>query len=156
MAMEQERSLLAQLARRNGGVLKVDDVLAEAQDEGSILHKYFEWDDSVAATAHRREQARTLIQRCRITLVENEPVQIRTFVSLQQDRENGGGYRLTSEVMSDASLREELLHDIQLTIARWNKKLHLLDGTTASLIQQVEERVGTPRKRTTKAVRAAA
>lgn len=139
--MKEEKKVLTKLATRNGGVLRVDDVLQEAQDENSVLHKHFEWDDSKAADSYRREQARTLIQRCKITLVETNPVQVRAFVSLPSDRESGGGYRLTSEVVSDVFLKAELLRDIQLTIARWNQKLHLLDKDLADLLTQVEQRV---------------
>jgi hypothetical protein len=139
--MKQERELLTQMARQKGGVLMVDDVLSAAQDEGSILHKYFVWDDNEAADLYRRQQARTLIQKCRIQLVETEPVSIRAFVSLPTDRNAGGGYRLTAEVVSDASMKEELLHDIRLTISRWTRKLHLLDQDIADLLIEVETRI---------------
>lgn len=139
--MNEERKLLMQIARRNGGVLKVDDVLDEAKDETSPLHKHFEWDDTAAADKYRRDQARYLIQKCKITLVETEPVSIRAFVSLPSDRDSGGGYRLTSEVVTDERRKQELLHDIQLTIARWTQKMHLLDGDIADLLLQLEERL---------------
>lgn len=141
MAMEIERQVLTKLAQQHNGVLTVDDVLNEAQDEGSPLHRHFEWDDSIAAASFRREQARTLIQRCKITLVQDEPVEIRAFVSLPEDRESGGGYRLTTTVMNNESLRDELLHDIRLTIARWNRKLHLLDSVTADLLMQLDRHI---------------
>jgi hypothetical protein len=144
--MEIERSVLTRIAKQNGGVLKVDDVLEEARNEASPLHAHFEWDNTTAADAHRRAQARALIQRCRITLVETEPVRIRAFVSLPTDRENGGGYRLTSEVLGHEMMREELMHDIRLTISRWSQKLHLLDSTTADLILKIEEQVSAPKK----------
>ena len=139
--MNEERDLLMQIARRNGGVLKVDDVLEEAKSENSLLHKHFEWDDTAAADKYRRDQARYLIQKCKITLIENEPVSIRAFVSLPSDRDSGGGYRLTSEVVTDERRREELLHDIRLTIARWTQKLHLLDGDVADMLIQLETRL---------------
>lgn len=141
MAMEIEKKVLTKIAKENGGVIKVTDVLAEARKEDSVLHKYFEWDDTEAAEKYRREQARALIQRCRIQLVETEPVQIRAFVSLPNDREHGGGYRLMSEVVSDDTLKAELVRDIQLTISRWTQKLHLLDQDLATLLVQLEERV---------------
>lgn len=153
MAMNIERKLLTGIAKKNGGVLTIDSVLDEARDESSPLHKHFEWDDSVAAEAHRRYQARVLIQRCRITLIKDEPVEIRAFVSLQSDRETGGGYRLTTTVMSNDNMREALLHDIRLTIARWTGQLHLLDSVTAELLAQLEEHVG---KKPSKETRAAA
>ena len=139
--MKEERKLLTHMAQLNGGVLRVDDVLAEARQKDSVLHKHFEWNNSKAAEAYRREQARTLIQRCKITLVDNTPVQVRAFVSLPTDRESGGGYRLTAEVVGDEYLKEELVRDIKLTIARWNKKLHLLDQDVAELLVELDQRV---------------
>ena len=140
--MELEKKLLTQMAKRNGGILKVNDVLEEAKNVNSVLHQHFEWDDSEAAEHYRRQQARALIQRCRIQLVETEPVKIRAFVSLPTDREHGGGYRLTTEVMGDEYLKDEMLRDIRMTIQRWTQKLHLLDQDLADLLMQVEERVG--------------
>ena len=87
------------------------------------------------------EESVALIQKCRIQLVETEAVQIRAFVSLPTDRNAGGGYRLTSEVVSDESMKEELLHDIRLTISRWTRKLHLLDQDIADLLIEVETRI---------------
>lgn len=145
--MKAEKELLTRMARRNGGVLMVDDVLKEAQDENSILHKHFEWDDSEAADQYRKQQARALIQRCKIQMVESEPLEIRAFVSLPTDRSNGGGYRLTSEVVGDDYRKAELLHDIRLTISRWTKKLHLLDGDLSELLIEVERRVATAEER---------
>ena len=141
MSLEIDRSVLVNIAKQHGGVLMVDDVLNEARDENSLLHEHFEWDDSVAAETHRRYQARVLIQRCKITLVESAPTEIRAFVSLQSDRELGGGYRLTTTVMDDEAMREEFLRDIRLTIARWNQKLSLLDSITADLILRLDESV---------------
>ena len=139
--MEQERKLLTKMARQNGGVLKVEDVLQEAKEAHSILHKHFEWDDTEAAAQYRRQQARALIARCKITMVETAPVEIRAFVSLPTDREAGGGYRLTSEVVSNEYMKAEMLRDIQLTIARWTQKLHLLDQDLADAILDLETRV---------------
>jgi hypothetical protein len=122
-------------------MLMVDQVIELARDEDSILHKHFTWDDTKAAEAYRKQEARALIQRCKIRLVENEPVEIRAFVSLPTDRENGGGYRLTTYVMGDDGMKDELLRDIKLTIHRWNKKLHLLDQDLADLLLAIEERL---------------
>lgn len=43
--------------------------------------------------------------------------------------------------MTDSSMKEEMIRDIQLTIARWNKKLHLLDSDIAELLEQLEDRI---------------
>lgn len=141
MSLDVERTVLMDIAKKNGGVLQVDAVLDEARSESSPLHQHFEWDDSVAADNHRRYQARVLIQRCKITLIETEPTRIRAFVSLQSDRGAGGGYRLTTTVMDDEAMREELLRDIRLTIARWSQQLRLLDSITSDLILKLEDSV---------------
>lgn len=136
--MDAERKLLEKMARRNGGVLMIDDVIEEAKDESSILHSHFEWDDSEAANSYRRDQARTLIQRCRITILAEDPTHVRAFISLPTDRSTGGGYRLVADVMSSESMKEEFIHDIRLTIARWNKKLHLIDSDLAEMIVRLD------------------
>jgi hypothetical protein len=139
--MKEERKLLTKMARQNGGVLKVEDVLEEARDEGSPLHKHFEWDDSEAAEQYRKQQARSLIQRCKVVLIDTQPIEIGAFVSLPTDRESGGGYRLTSDVVSDERLKAELMRDLQLTIARWTQKLNLLDQDLAEAILDLDTRV---------------
>ena len=136
--MDAERKLLEKMARRNGGVLMIDDVIMEAADESSILHSHFEWDDTEAAISYRRDQARTLIQRCRITVLTDEPTHVRAFVSLPSDRSTGGGYRLMVDVMTDDSMKEEFIHDLKLTISRWTKKLHLIDSDIADLIVKLD------------------
>jgi hypothetical protein len=136
--MDAERKLLEKMARRNGGVLMIDDVIMEAADASSILHSHFEWDDTEAAINYRRDQARTLIQRCRITILADEPTHVRAFVSLPTDRSTGGGYRLMVDVMTDDSMKEEFIHDLKLTISRWTKKLHLIDSDIADLIVKLD------------------
>jgi len=139
--MNEEKKFLEGLALRNGGILKVDDVIEAAKDESCVLHSHFEWDDTEAAKAFRKEQARTLIQRCKITLVNRPDTHIRLFTSLPSDRENGGGYRLTSTVLNDEQMKLELIHDIELTIARWRLKLHLLDDELCELLIAMEENI---------------
>ena len=139
--MNEEKKFLERLARQNGGILKVDDVIEAAKDESCVLHSHFEWDDTEAAKSFRKEQARTLIQRCRITLADRPTTHIRLFTSLPSDRENGGGYRLTSTVLNDEQMKLELIHDIELTIARWRLKLHLLDDELGELLLAMEETI---------------
>jgi hypothetical protein len=139
--MNEERKYLEQMARQNGGVLKIDDVLEAAKDERNILHGHFEWDDSEAAKQYRREQARTLIQKCKIVVLDSTPTHVRAFISLPSDRESGGGYRMVAHVLNDENMKAEFLHDIQLTIARWTQKLHLLDPDVANLIVKLDEQL---------------
>jgi hypothetical protein len=136
--MNEERKYLEKMARQNNGVLLIDDVIAVAKDETNILHRYFEWDDTEAAKQFRREQARSLIQKCKITVGDSTPTHVRAFVSLPSDREAGGGYRMVAEVMASQHMKEEFLHDLRLTVARWVKQVHLLESDLADLIVQMD------------------
>lgn len=142
-AMKAERKFLESLAKTKGGVLLVDDVLNAAQNPKCVLHKHFQWDDSKAAEAYRRMQARQLIQKCTVTIDKAPDVQIRAFVSLTADQNAGGGYRMTAEVLSDADLKAELMHDMMVTIAKWKKQISLLDKETTAIINKLEDIVTT-------------
>ena len=139
--MNAEKKFLEKLANQKGGILMVDDVIEAAKDKSCVLHHHFEWDDTEAAKAYRKEQARSLIRKCKITLVDMPSAEIRAFTSLPSDRESGGGYRLTSTVLNDEQMRLEFMHDIELTIARWRSKLHLLDPRTAELLLDLEDSI---------------
>lgn len=56
------------------GVLTPEAVVSEARDPTSPLHTEFEWNDSVAATAHRLAQARKIIRSVRIEIIEEKRV----------------------------------------------------------------------------------
>ena len=139
--MKEERKFLERMAAKNGGLLLVDDVLEAAKDKRCVLHKHFEWDDTEAARQYRREQARSLIQKCRVQIASTPDVSIRAFVSLHSDQVSGGGYRMTAAVLNDDDLKAELLNDIRLTIERWNSKLNLLDSDVVSLIDELDTRI---------------
>lgn len=84
------------------GLLKPSEVVTFAKNPDTELHKHFEWDDSEAAGRYRIEQARGLIQRVWVTVLPNESVTHRAFVSLMPDRASaGGGYRDIEGVMAD-------------------------------------------------------
>ncbi len=137
-ALAEERKLLEKIANKNGGLLMVDDVLDEARNPKSILHKHFQWDDDKAAEAYRKMQARQLIQKCVVTIEKAPDVPIRAFVSLSTDQYEGGGYRLTSNVLSDEQQKGQLLHDMHLTLLKWKKQVNLLDTETEEILDRLE------------------
>lgn len=137
--MKAERKFLEQLAKQHGGMLMVEDVLGVARDPRCILHKHFQWDDTKAAEAFRRMQARQLIQKCTVTIEKAPDIPIRAFVSLSTDQYSGGGYRLTADVLSDEDLKAELFREMAYTITKWKKQLSLLDKETAAIIDMLDE-----------------
>lgn len=137
-SMKEERKFLEALAKQSGGVLLVDEVLDAARDPQCILHKHFQWDDTKAAESFRKMQARQLIQKCVVTIEKAPDVQIRAFVSMAADKVTGGGYRMMVDVLSDDDLKGQLLHEMQVTLVKWKKQMHLLDRDTAEIIDRLE------------------
>jgi hypothetical protein len=135
----EERRVLERLARQNNGLLMVDDVLEEARDPQSVLHRHFQWDDDKAAEAYRKQQARQLIQKVTVTIEKAPDVHIRAFVSLSTDQYEGGGYRLTANVLSDDNLKAQLLHDMQLALVKWKKQINLLGNETEDILTRLEQ-----------------
>lgn len=52
---------IEQLLKANRGEITPSEVLSEAKKSTSILHKYFEWDDTTSAHNYRLWQARKLL-----------------------------------------------------------------------------------------------
>lgn len=135
----EERKVLEAIARQNNGLLMVDDVLDVAKDPTSVLHKHFQWDDDKAAESWRKHQARQLIQKITVTIEKAPDVHIRAFVSLSTDQHDGGGYRMTANVLSDEHLKGQLLHDMQLALVKWKKQVNLLDTETEEILNRLDE-----------------
>jgi hypothetical protein len=102
---------LKTLAERNSGILMPEEVVRAAEPENSILHTYFTWDDSEAARKCRLQEARQLINVCVEYIgTENQGHETRVFVSLRDDRQEGG-YRPLVTVLKNPTLRDSLLQD---------------------------------------------
>jgi hypothetical protein len=128
MRLESEKDELLKLADEADGLLTIDAVLEAARNETSSLHRHFTWDDTKAANEYRRWQARALIAKCRIVTESRPDVAVRTFVSLPSDRQQeGGGYRLTLDVLDDANQKAELMRDMRNRIEYWSQQASWLD-----------------------------
>jgi hypothetical protein len=138
-SMKTERKFLEKLAKQRGGVLMVDDVLDVARDPQCILHKHFQWDDSKAAEAFRRMQARALIQKCTVTIEKAPDIPIRAFVSFNSDQITGGGYRMMVDVLDDVDLKDQLLLEMHHALAKWKRQINLLDKETAAIINALDD-----------------
>jgi len=121
---------LRRIAAAHGGVAKAQAVVNAARNKRSVLHPYFDWDDSEAGESWRLHQARNLL---RVVVMyepidEKRSVECRVFVSLTTDRDNdGGGYRVTHTVLSDPEQRRQLLCDARSEMKRFIAKYQKLD-----------------------------
>ena len=61
-------------------ILTPEVVVCAAEDNNSILHKLFEWDDNKAAYNWRLQQARTILNNIEVTIItDGEPREIAVF-----------------------------------------------------------------------------
>lgn len=114
---------LAGICERDGD-LNERAVLADARADGSPLHGYFEWDDGVAAEAHRLTQAAALIRRVRVTVItepDATPIRVRGYIArreLSATAENlePGSYlpieQIAGQTAYETSLRESMRRDV--------------------------------------------
>lgn len=92
-------------------------VLEAARPKRSKLHKFFEWDDTIAANNWRLHQATKLIGSCKIVIINKKTKverSVRCFVSIAEDSgAQGGGtvrsYEAIADVMNDPQTRQQYL-----------------------------------------------
>lgn len=105
------------------GELTPEQVLEFASKESSQLHKYFEWDDSVAAEKYRLNQAGQMV---RAVYVEIEtisgPTETRAFVSIKSHKDNKRRYTTISEAIDDEDYRDQIIADAARQLTMWRNK----------------------------------
>ena len=113
------------------GHLTTDLVLDAATKETSPLHHLFEWDDSLAAHAHRVWQARKLIRSVKIERPDGDLTP--RYMSIKIDNERR--YEEVTLVVQDRDKYLSVLDDINTTIKD-------LEHRVESLIQLEDSRLG--------------
>ena len=122
MTVEQELDRLAQ----EHGHITPELVVEAARNEDSPLHSHFDWDDSTAAERWRREQARQLIIRCRIT-VEVKPDQsltVRRYTGVPRPEGKAVDYVPTEQALT--SKRELVLESARVELESLRRKYESL------------------------------
>jgi hypothetical protein len=121
------------------GDLRERDVLADAVDEASPLHAYFEWDDSEAAAAFRLNQAAALIRRVKVEVIhvpDGPPIKVRAYVArseLSATAETGepGSYvaieHVAGQTAWEASMRDSMQRDLLRLKRRYDNTSLLFD-----------------------------
>lgn len=102
----------------SSGPLTPAEVVADATDEASPIHSYFQWDDRKAGESYRLHQAGYYLRNIEVQ-VEREnadTLQVRAFhvVNIpaekdEDDVEPDRGYMTYAEVISDASLLDQVI-----------------------------------------------
>ena len=128
------RKVLVDLQRRHPEkLLTAEDVVEEAKKSNSPLHDLFDWDVEKAAMQHWLNQARSLIRHCTVTMPEDKAeAKVPKYVSLGTDRKKpGGGYRETSQVLSNKELMSQLEETAKKDIDGVLRRYEMLKGLVA-------------------------
>jgi hypothetical protein len=99
-------------------------VVNGARSARSPIHDDFEWDDAVAAEAHRVERARKMIRSLVVVIEEGNPEPLFCNVRIGEQR----GYMPTRAALSRQDSREALLADAKADAQRFREKYkHLVE-----------------------------
>jgi hypothetical protein len=109
------------------GKLQPDLVVSHAKPKTSILHEFFEWDDSTAASKYRLRQASELIRSVKVVYEDNGPdgetKQIRAFMHVDlSDDEAETCYVSAERAMRDPDLREQVLQRALKEAREWQER----------------------------------
>lgn len=138
---------LNRIASENGGILRPEDVVNEAENKNSPLHDCFDWNDKSAAHAHRLEQARRLI-RVIVNVIPSSDRQERVWVNLKNERnDEEGGYRTMVSVLSESDLRSQLLEQAMDDMEYFTEKYQHLQELSEVFSSMKKVRVRTQMKR---------
>ena len=109
--------VIDRLARERGAAT-ARNLLSEAKDPASPIHRYFEWDDEKAAEAHRLERARLLIRSIRIVVETTDaPIETRAFHVTTSAGQTG--YRSASVVFADEDMSAQVIKTALRELAGW-------------------------------------
>jgi hypothetical protein len=117
------------LAETNGGVCPPAALVDYARNPAAPIHALFEWNNDVAAEAHRREQARLVVRELRVVVDSDhgsDLVQAFVHVVRVEDDQLREGYRLTSLVIQNADEHSQMLDEALRGLRGWRKRYERL------------------------------
>ena len=115
---------LEKIAAKAGGHLTPAATVEEAKNPRHILHNHFDWDDAVAASSWRLDQARTLIRSVQIEDDTAESGHAPAFISISE--KGGTSYRSLETVRLDADLQSKVLAAASRDLEAWQNRYRAL------------------------------
>jgi hypothetical protein len=134
---------LAKIAEQQKGRLTPPAVVEAARDQKHPLHRYFEWDDQIAAESYRMDQARVLIRSVRIVRDDDEEP-APAFLSVTD--KGGVSYRTLKDVMDSADLQNSVLVSAERDLAAFEKRYRVLSDI-CDIIRDAREKVAARRSK---------
>jgi len=113
------------LTSNNGGKLTPTIVVKEASKKNSVLHEYFEWDNTKAAKQWRIQQARNIIAGvAEVVIIKTKPSIKRSFFSVTENGQKN--YVTLRKAITTKSHRKELLSKIRNHLVNTTELMDLL------------------------------
>lgn len=114
--------------RKKHGLLKAEIVVEESKDERSVLHKCFQWDDSKAAEAWRKEQARQLIKNIVVVITETQvSASFRALVNVSSSKSSFRSFVPLADAMDDTISHKDLLFQAKKEMEAFISKFNSLN-----------------------------
>jgi hypothetical protein len=104
------------------GELTPEDILADARNDNSPLHSFFEWDDTAAAEQYRLQQARGLIRSVVAIYVRPDKPAVRQKAYVHIAQGETSHYREVSQAMSVKSTRDIVLKTAWREFSAWRNR----------------------------------
>ena len=100
------------------------DIVDAARNEGSELHKCFEWDDSVAAENWRKKQARDIVHH--LVFVEEQIPVDRPEIRIRYTDGANVGYKETKKIVRNEDAYKSLLAQAYAELRAFKAKYSML------------------------------
>jgi hypothetical protein len=110
------------LRKQFKGELTPKDILDDARHDNSPLHSFFEWDDGVAAEAHRMAQARGLIRSVVAIYTSDDKPAVRQKAYVHIAEAGAPHYREAGHAMSQTKTRKLVLQSAWSELQAWRKR----------------------------------
>jgi len=110
------------LRKQCKGELTPKDILDDARHDNSPLHSFFEWDDGVAAEAHRLAQARGLIRSVVAIYTSPDKPAVRQKAYVHIAESGAPHYREAGHAMSQTKTRKLVLQTAWRELQSWRQR----------------------------------
>jgi hypothetical protein len=120
------------------GELTPSMVVEAAKSPRHILHKHFEWDDTIAAGLYRIDQARAVIRSICVEDADTDEGRAPAYISISD--KGGTSYRTLSAVKGSADLQAKVLAQAERDLEAWEKRYRSLSDVCA-IVRTAREKI---------------
>lgn len=113
----------------NGAVVDKKILVDDARPESSPTHRFFEWNESLAAERYRLQQAHHYLKSILVEIIPDtggEPIPIRAFhcvtINQRTDMSSKHGYVPVARALADDELWSQVLQKAKSELMSWQRR----------------------------------